>query len=99
MRNLLFGLLLVWAIAFFGSFVVYYVTPAKDFGFTAGANRLTAFMAWQAVATVIALVCLIIRWNTKERQLRLLAAIPSSALAVLFSAVTLLIFWTYLQQG
>jgi len=98
MPRLLALLLLGWAIAFFGSFMAFYFTPAKDFGLAAGWNKVSVFMGWQAVATVLALFCLVMRWSSKDKITRRLAVIPTFALALMLVALAGLIFWANLQR-
>ena len=47
-----------WLVIFAGSFFwVRLITPTGD-GFTRGMNRITALMGWQALAGVLAIICL-----------------------------------------
>jgi len=86
-------LLVLWALAFFGSFVAFYLVPPSDFGFTAGANRVLVFVAGQAIAVLLALICLGLRWSVDDAALKRWAALPSVAFALLVLGFGLLFFW------
>lgn len=99
MQKLLVVFLLGWAVAFFGSFVAFYLTPGRDFGLSAGWNRVTVFMGWQLVAVVLALVCMFLRWSTSDPRLKRLAAIPAVAVGILVSVAAVVIFWGNIQRS
>jgi len=99
MPKLLALFLLGWAIAFFGSFIMFYLTPARDFGLAAGWNKVTVFMGWQMVATVLALACLAMRWTSRDTVTRRFAVIPSVALGVMLVALAALVFWANMDRG
>ena len=93
MRNTVLLLLALWAIAFCGSFVAAYLTKPDDFGFTRGMNRMGAFLAWQAVALVLAVICLVFRWSSKDEFIRKLAAVPSIFVGVLIVGFAAFYLW------
>ena len=99
MPRLLAILLLGWAIAVFGSFLAFFLTPAKDFGLTAGLNKVTVFMGWQAVATVLSFASLAMRWSSRDKITRRFAAIPALALAVMLMAFAALLFWANMKTA
>ena len=98
MRKILGILLLAWAVAFVGSFIVFWLAPAKWPGLQAGIDRITIFFGWQAVATVLAFACLTVRWSTSHTWMRRLAAVPAIAVSVLMSALAVLFFWASVQR-
>lgn len=98
MPRMLAILLLGWAIAFFGSFLAFYLTPARDFGLSAGWNKVGIFMQWQAVATGLALGCLAVRWTSKDKITRRFAALPSVALGVMLAALAAVLLWASFQR-
>ena len=82
MRRILIFLLLIWAVAFAGSFVVFYITEPEGTSFARGWNRTVEFLSWQAVATTVAFICLFFRWSSDDELVRRLALIPSIAIGV-----------------
>jgi hypothetical protein len=99
MQKLLMLFLLAWAVAFFGSFVAFLLTPGRDFGLSAGWNKISVFMGWQLVAVVLALVCMVMRWSTSDPRLKRLAAIPAVAVGLLMSVAAVVLFWGNIQQA
>lgn len=55
-RTLTILAILAWLIAFLGSFLGFWLTPAKDFGLSAGWNKVGVWMGWQAAALTLAAV-------------------------------------------
>ena len=98
MQKLLTVLLLGWGIAFFGSFIAFYLTPARDFGLSGGWNKMTVFMGWQFVAVVLALCSMVLRWSTGNPRLKRLAAIPAMATSVLLTVAAVALFWSNTRQ-
>ncbi|NDR55970.1 hypothetical protein [Aliiruegeria sabulilitoris] len=91
-------ILVFWAIAFFGSFVVFALTPSTDMGFTAGVNRVLAFLGWQAAAGTFALVGWVVRASLRPGStLRKLLLVPVGLLGVLIAGVAALVFWASSQ--
>ncbi len=91
-------ILVFWAIAFFGSFIVFAVTPSTGTGVTAGVNRVLAFLGWQATAGTFALVGWVVRASLRPRsRLRKLLLVPVGLLGVLVAAVGALVFWASSQ--
>ena len=62
-RTLTMVFLALWLIAFAGAFLAFWLTPARDFGLTAGLNRISTFLGWQAVAGFLA----VLAWTTGTR--------------------------------
>lgn len=93
MRTVLILTVSLWAVAFFGSFVAFYLVPADDFGFTAGANKALAFTAGQAIAFVLTVMSLFMRWSTEDTTLRRWAAVPALGTGLLIVAFAGLFFW------
>ena len=98
MQKLLTVLLLGWAVAFFGSFIAFYLAPARDFGMSAGWNKVTVFMGWQFVAVFLALCSLVLRWSTRNVRIKRLAAIPAMATSVLLLVAAAVLFWSNTQR-
>ena len=96
MKPVLVALIIAWAVAFFGSFMVFYLTPASDFGFTRGMNKVEGFMIWQSVAAGLAVVCLVLRWNATDSTLRKWAAVPAIALGAMLIGFAALFVWVSL---
>ncbi len=70
-------LMAFWLLAFGYSFVVYVTTEPSGDGFTRGLNRVTAFLAWQAIAGLLALpVVAIGRSWPKGSGVRFWSAVP-----------------------
>jgi hypothetical protein len=56
-RNRLIQLTVVlWAVLFVLSFVLYFLLEPTGDGFTRGTNRITAFATWQGIAVAVAIV-------------------------------------------
>ena len=98
MRTILFVLLTAWAIAFFGSFIMFFVAPDKGVGLDAGLNRLSQFMIWQGIATVLAVMCLVVRWSGTDEINRRMAAIPALGFGVLVLGLGGLFLWACLNS-
>ena len=96
MRSVLILLLILWSLAFFGSFIAFYLTPATDFGFTAGANKVMTFVAFQAVGLVLAIICLVLRWQTDVTALRRWATVPAIGTGLIVFGFGVLLFWASL---
>ena len=85
--------------AFFGSFVAFYLTPAKDFGLAAGWNKVGVFMGWQAAAALLALLCAILsRPLQRGTGLRRAGLVPLAVLAAMGLALAALIWWSGLDR-
>jgi len=61
--RLLWLLLALWAAAFAGSFIAYTVIEPTGTSFTRGANRVGAFLGWQATAIGFAVV---LWWRARQ---------------------------------
>ena len=93
-HRLTWGSLAAWAVAFFGAFVAFFVTPADDFGLAAGWNKVGVFMVWQAAAAVLAiLVAVFSRSVPKGQLLRRLGLVPVGLLVLGVLAIVALILW------
>ena len=89
----------LWAVAFLGAFVAFALTPARDFGFTAGMNRVTVFLGGQVVASALAIPAAIAaRRLPKGAGLRWLALVPIWMVGALAALVAALIVWAALQR-
>ncbi len=53
-RRLIWLLLILWLATYVWSILYYFLTPATDFGFTRGLNRVSGLLQWQLVAGVVA---------------------------------------------
>jgi hypothetical protein len=89
----------LWFAAFAGSFLVFWITPAKDFGLTASLNRVGVFTGWQAAAGVVA----VITWGAGSRLdkgtgLRQLSRVPFAIFAALIIAVIALVLFVGLTK-
>lgn len=65
-NRIVYGLLLAWAIAFFGSFAAFALTPSKDFGLSAGWNKVGVWMTWQAFAFAFALSSFVVGFQFEK---------------------------------
>lgn len=99
MQKLLGLFLLAWAVAFFGSFIAFYLTPARDFGLTSGWNKIAVLMSWQLAATFLALCCLVFRWTTTNTRRRRLAAVPAVCTGLFALTLGALMIWFNLQSS
>ena len=97
MRAFIMVLLGAWTIAFVGSFALFFLGPDKGVGLDAGLNRLSQFMIWQAVATVLAVIALISRWASDDPLVRRLGAIPAMGIGVVVLIVGGLYLWSMTQ--
>lgn len=92
-------LLLAWVVAFFGAFIAFYLTPAKDFGLSRGWNKVGVFMAWQSVAALLALLTVIFaRALPKRTGLRRAGHLPVAVLGLSILALGGLLLWANLQR-
>ncbi len=93
-------LFVLWLGLFVGSFVMFMVTPSKDFGFTAGLNRIMVFFGWQIAAGVVGFILWITSRNSETGGLgSWLNRLPAIAAALLFFAVLFLIVGTRLGKS
>ena len=92
-------LFLGWAVAFFGAFVAFYVTPADDFGLAAGWNKVGVFMGRLGAAGALAGMTTPAALRApRGARLRWLGWIPAAALLLLLVAFTALILWANFQR-
>ncbi len=92
-------LLLCWAVAFFGAFLAFYLTPARDFGLTQGWNKVGIFMIWQGVAAVFAVITAIVsRSLLKGTGLRRAGLIPLGVLGLSLLGLAALILWAGMDR-
>ena len=96
-RLLLTVLAAAWGLAFAYAFVSFAITPPNDMGFTRGLNRIEAFLGWQGVAGVLAIAIFAIgrRWPVGT-SIRKLSMVPLILLALLVSAIAVIILWAVL---
>ncbi|HGG05800.1 MAG TPA: hypothetical protein ENK28_10105 [Aliiroseovarius sp.] len=91
--------LLIWLACFVASFVVAWLTPARDFGFTAGLNRITTFLGWQFVASVLALgLWTYGRTLEKGSTGRRLSVVPAGFGLVLVVGLVGVVLWVSLTK-
>ena len=84
--------LVVWATAFAGSFVAWYLTEPVGSGFTRGSNRAGVFLTWQAVAAVLALVVLKLgRGQARASFARRVSYVPLASLGLWLLGVALVV--------
>ena len=78
-KQLIYGLGGVWLVLFVLSFVMLQVVDAEGSGFTRGLNRIVAFLTWQGMALVAAIV---LAWLTRQaverrvEQVKLVGYLP-----------------------
>lgn len=97
MRNMLGLVLILWLLAFAGSFLALYFIEPEGSGFTRGANRVMAFGAGQMIAVVLAFMALALRWQSDDPRLRVWALIPAASVAVLLTGLAGLFIWAGMQ--
>lgn len=91
--------LLAWAVAFFGAFAAFWLTPSRDFGLAAGWNKVGVFMTWQGVAALLAVLAAIVsRTLPRGTALRRAGWMPLGVLGLSLAALTLLIYWANMQR-
>jgi len=84
-------LFVIWLGLFAASFIMFAITPATDFGFSRGLNRITVFFGWQIAATIAGLVLWLMGRNFSAGSLwRWLCRIPAIATALLLIGVFIL---------
>lgn len=94
------ALLALWAGAFGGAFVAFAVTPPSDFGFTAGLNRVSLFLTWQAGAGALAILCAVVRPQLPPGAApRRLLLVPPAILLSLILALAALVLWANLSRS
>jgi len=87
-------LLIVWGGLFIASFVMFAITPATDFGLTAGYNRFEIFFRWQITAVVVGIIVWLMGKNfTAGTFWRWMCRIPIFSTAILLIALIALIAW------
>jgi type VI protein secretion system component VasF len=97
-RTILVLVLVLWAGAIFMGFYRFSVLEPDDFGFTAGMNKLEAFLRWQLVAMALALPAWVLGRRAPPGLLRRLSWVPVAWLLLLVCAVLALIAWSWLQH-
>lgn len=92
--RLLWLLFALWVIAFAGSFIAFALIEPTGSSFTRGANRVGAFLGWQAVAIGLAVV---LWWRTRQPILatgtRWLMRLPILIALGLLAAFLIFIGW------
>jgi len=85
-------LFVVWGGLFIASFVMFTITPAKDFGLTAGYNRFEVFFRWQIAAGVVGIIVWLMGKNFNAGTFwRWMCRIPIIAAALLLIGLMALI--------
>ncbi len=85
-------LFVVWGGLFIASFVMFAITPAKDFGLTAGYNRVEVFFRWQIAAGVVGIIVWLMGKNFSAGTFwRWMCRIPIIAAALLLIGLIALI--------
>jgi len=79
----------IWLALVAASFIALALTPATDFGFTRGLNRLMVFLSWQAGAFVAAVASFVVGWNLADgtRTDRLIGNFPLGAMAAFYAVI------------
>ena len=87
-KKLFYPLMVIWLAVFGWSFWVFFNTPPEGDGFTRGMNRVTDFLSWQVVATLLALgVTVTGKVFARGSGLRWLSRIPAACAILLGLAV------------
>lgn len=91
-------LLMVWAAAFAWSFISFSTAAPTGDGFTRGLNRVTGFLGWQGLATILAVAVWITgrganltglqKWISRTPALMALALVLAVLSLVLWSVFT-----------
>ena len=90
-------LVVAWAVAFFGSFLAFYLTPSRDFGLAAGWNRVSVLMQWQMVATGLAVASVVARRTGESVAMRRLALVPVGGVVLIALAIGALILFANMR--
>ncbi len=91
--------LLAWAVAFFGAFLAFWLTPARDFGLSRGWNKIGVFMSWQGVAALLAVLAAIVsRALPKGTALRRAGWLPLAVLVLSVAALAALLTWANMDR-
>lgn len=93
-RTLIGAALAAWFLAFAGAFLIFALSPPGDMGFTAGMDRVSAFLTWQVVAAGISVVCAVAAGRLPPgRTLRTLGFVPLWITGALALALVSLVFF------
>lgn len=94
MRNVAWGLLIIWVIVYAASFIIPFSYEATGDGFTRGLNRVAAFFGWQFAAGLIALIVWGLKDNLGEgRKFKWIGRIPILLALALFLLCVAAILW------
>lgn len=98
-KKIVYGLLILWALAYAASFIIPVMTEPSGDGFTRGMNRITAFFGWQMIAGLFGLtVWYFGRTEAASRVESWLFRIPLLLAGLLFLFVVGLILWAMLSK-
>ncbi|MAQ83779.1 MAG: hypothetical protein CMH12_11165 [Maritimibacter sp.] len=91
-------LLAAWLVAWSGSFTALWIEPTEELGLSGNWNRLRVLMLWQAVATVLAMLCalqapLLPRGSRRRRA----AYFPLGVLVITVAVASLMALWVGLS--
>jgi hypothetical protein len=81
-KNIIYGLGVVWAVLFVVSFVMLQVVAPSGEGFTRGLNRIASFLTWQGLAFAVAMVQAWITYGAVKRhveKIKLVGYVPLAA--------------------
>ncbi|VAW21398.1 hypothetical protein MNBD_ALPHA11-1174 [hydrothermal vent metagenome] len=85
-------LFFVWGGLFIASFIMFTITPSKDFGLTAGYNRIEVFFRWQIAAGFVGIIVWLMGKNFNAGTFwRWMCRIPIIAAALLLLGLIALI--------
>lgn len=89
-RTQLVLLVVVWALAFAGSFLHYQLAAPTGDGFTRGFNRIAIFLGWQAISFLLAIITMLVARREEEEMTTVLSVIGHVPMVV--SGVLLIAF-------
>ncbi len=94
-------LFVIWNILFSISILSLFLLEPTGDGFARGLNRISAFLGWQAIALVVAMIAFSVGFRRfpKSRLLRWLARLPALVQLILGLGITTLIAFSVYESG
>ncbi|MHC0052376.1 hypothetical protein [Actibacterium sp. D379-3] len=90
--------LALWAGAFTYSFWIFQTTQPLGDGFTRGMNRITGFLGWQVLSTVLALMVFGLGRRLPAGPQRRMSALPLVLAGLLAAGIAALMLWAALAH-
>ncbi len=95
-KSALILILILWAVAFLGAFIMWQLEAPNGSSFTRGLNRVATFASWQFGATVLAILAWLIgRKIPNDVWVRRASFVPLIALFLLLLGIMSVVAWAY----